>query len=59
MGGNQINVKMIESGTTLEDLPIPTKEGYTFNYWSLSGEKFEKNIPITKDIILEAIYEKK
>lgn len=58
MGGNQINVKMIESGTTLEDLPIPTKEGYTFKYWSLSGEKFEKNIPITKDIILEAIYEK-
>ena len=57
-GGNDIKADMILAGGTLEKLPTPSKEGYTFLYWSRGGEKFDIGTKITEDISLLAIYEK-
>ena len=32
------------------------KEGFTFQYWALDGEKFDFGTPITSDITLEAVW---
>ena len=56
-GGNDIKSEMVEVGTTLTKLPTPSKEGYTFKYWSYGGSKFDINTKITGDINLLAIYE--
>ena len=56
-GGNIIKSEMIEVDTTLNTLPTPQKDNYTFKYWSYNGEKFDINTKITKDITLLAIYE--
>ena len=58
-GGNEVNTKYIPSGSKLNELPIPIKEGYTFKYWAIDNKEFDKNISITKDITLIAIYEDK
>ena len=57
-GGNTIKAEMVETGSTLNSLPTPSKEGYTFKYWSYAGNKFDISTKITKDITLLAIYEK-
>jgi len=56
-GGEVINSKMIISGSILEELPTPKKEGYTFDYWEYNGEKFNIEAKITEDITLIAKYQ--
>ena len=56
-GGEVINSQMIPSGTNIQELPTPIKEGYTFKCWSLEDNEFDINTKITKDITLIAIYE--
>ena len=34
----------------------PAKNGYKFAYWTLDGEEFDLNTPITSDITLKAFY---
>ena len=38
-------------------LPIPKREGMTFRYWALNGEKFDGGVLLTKDITLTAEWE--
>lgn len=56
-GCNTIQSKILLQGETLDELPIPKKEGYTFKYWSYNEEEFDIKTKITKDIILIAVYE--
>ena len=42
--------------TATEPATIPVKEGFTFQYWALNGEKFDFATPITSDITLEAVW---
>ena len=49
---------MIEENSTLDTLPIASKDGYTFKYWSYNGTEFKLDTKIDKDITLVAIYEK-
>lgn len=57
-GSEAISLK-IKEGNTLTDLPTPTKEGYTFKYWSKTstGEAFDLTSKVTDDLILYAIYQ--
>lgn len=56
-GGSAIKTEMVEIGSTLTNLPTPSKEGYTFKYWSYNGAQFDINTKINSDITLLAIYE--
>jgi len=58
-GGNSIKSQMVVSGNKLLNIPIPVKEGYTFKYWSLLGNKFDVNSKIVDDITLVAVYDEK
>lgn len=58
-GGEIINSKIIEKYSKIDELPIPTKEGYKFTEWQLDNKKFDIDTEIQNDIILKAIYEKK
>ncbi|MDR0562347.1 MAG: InlB B-repeat-containing protein [Spirochaetaceae bacterium] len=59
-GGTVVTTAVqVNSGKTLSDLPIPTKDGYDFVGWftqngSQQGIQFDTVIPITKDITLYA-----
>lgn len=56
-GGKDIPAKTIKKDSLLENIEIPTKEGYTFKYWSYEEKEFNYNTEISSDIILKAIYE--
>jgi len=48
----------IEKDDYLEEMDDPIKEGYIFLYWDYEGEKYNFNNPVTKDMVLKAIWEK-
>ena len=52
-----IEPQTIVHGHTMTKVNCPTKEEYTFKYWTLNGEKFDESTPITSDITLEAYFE--
>ncbi len=56
-GGGTIKSEVVVKGTSLASLPTPTKEGYTFKYWSLKNTEFDIKTKITENITLVAIYE--
>lgn len=57
-GGSEVDPKIIQKGTTLENIEVPTKEGYTFKNWSLNEKTFNITDAIKEDIILTAVWEK-
>lgn len=57
-GGTGLTSKTITYGSSLEIPDVPKKEGYKFLKWMLNNEEFSFNTPITKDITLNAIWEK-
>lgn len=55
--GSSSNMVMVEKDKTVtKPSENPTKEGYTFLYWSLDGVEFDFNTPITNHITLIATY---
>ena len=66
---NRFRVTFIDNGTQYSTSEVnyrekvtkpenPSKEGYTFKYWSQDNENsFDFNTPITRDITLYSIYE--
>ncbi len=56
-GGSSIPEVMLSLGTSLSELPTPTKDGYTFKYWTYNGSKFDINTKVQEDIKLVALYE--
>lgn len=57
-GGNIIKTQIIEKGNLVLKPDNPTKEGYTFKYWTFNEENFNFNTKIEEDITLKAVYEK-
>ena len=47
----------IEPGRKIAPFGTPTKEGYTFLYWSFNGEEFDFDTPITSNITITAEWE--
>lgn len=52
-GGEQIKSIIVEKGKTIS-LPIPTKENYIFEGWTLDGKPFTKDSIVSSDITLLA-----
>lgn len=52
-----IEPQTIVHGHTISKVGYPTKEEHTFKYWTLNGDKFDENTPITSNITLEAYFE--
>lgn len=54
LGGNIINPITIKEGNIINNLEIPTKEGYLFVNWKKDGLDYDRKTPITEDITLTA-----
>jgi len=57
-GGNEIESQTVKRRNKVIAPTNPTKKDYTFVEWQLDGERYDFNIPITKDITLIAIWKK-
>ena len=57
-GNKEITKVEIDYNSTISQITDPTKEGYVFNSWHLDGNKYDFSKPVTKDITLEAFYNK-
>ena len=57
-GNKEITKVEIDYNSTISQITDPTKEGYVFNSWYLDGNKYDFSKPVTKDITLEAFYNK-
>lgn len=56
-GSDAIQVLLVKRGDTVTKPKVPSKEGYTFKYWSYKGEEFNFDTKITKNITLDANYD--
>lgn len=55
-GGNQIPKQSIYSGGTVTQPANPTKDGFVFDAWTLDGEAFTFNTPITESVAIVATW---
>lgn len=53
-GGNIMDSITIEEGKNIENIEIPTKEGYLFVNWLKDGHEYDQSKPINEDITLTA-----
>ena len=57
-GGSKVDSITIEKGTSLDDIPTPTKDGYTFINWYLNDKEFKTDNKINNNITLTAKWKK-
>jgi uncharacterized repeat protein (TIGR02543 family) len=55
--GNGIRVVNVEPGTPVQNLPVPSREGYVFDYWTMNGTQVSPTFQIYSEIILTAQWE--
>ena len=56
-GGSSVTAQTVEYGSkATEPDPAPTKSDYTFAGWTLSGEAYDFDTPVTADITLVATW---
>ena len=55
-GGSEIEPVKVKENKTVKQPTAPTKAGLIFNEWTLNGEVFDFNTPITSDITLKATW---
>ena len=55
-GGTAVETVTVKNKGTVQKPADPTREGYTFEYWTLDGGKFDFSTKITKDITLVAVW---
>lgn len=53
-GGKSIENLNVEDGKTIDSIPTPTRDGYTFEGWYYNDEVFDFSTVITKNITLTA-----
>ncbi len=53
-GGSQVAPQQVEDGKTAETPEPPTRQGYDFVCWLLSGEEYSFDTPVSADITLTA-----
>lgn len=57
-GGTNIASQVVEENTpATTPTASPTREGYTFISWTLNGQDYDFNTPITSDVVLTAKWE--
>lgn len=56
-GGSAVDSQTVDDGATAVKPADPTRDGYTFNGWTLDGEPYDFSQPVTGDITLEAQWE--
>ena len=52
-------VQLVAEGKPAQQPVAPTKEGFTFQEWTLGGAAYAFTEPVTKDIVLKAQWEKR
>ena len=57
--GTKTLEKRVEEGTQVEEPAEPSRNNFDFKGWTLDGEKYAFTEPVTKNIVLEAKWEKK
>lgn len=57
-GGGEIENVSLKTGSKLENVKEPTKEGYIFGGWYLDGEEYDFDTKIDEDITLVAKWQK-
>ncbi len=57
--GTEIEDQYVEWGKTIERPEDPTREGYTFCGWTYNGQNFNFDSPVTGELALTAVWEKK
>ena len=55
-GGSAIEAVKVKENKTVKQPTQPTKEGFLFNEWTLNGEVYDFNTPVTSDITLKATW---
>ena len=55
-GGSMVAQQTVNDGETVTVPDTPTKNGYTFSGWTLNGEPYDFNLPVTADITLKATW---
>ena len=55
-GGDTVAQQTVNDGETVTVPDTPTKNGYTFSGWTLNGEPYDFNLPVTADITLKATW---
>ena len=55
-GGTKMNSITIKEGENINDIEIPSKEGYLFVKWLKDGTPYNKNNPVKEDITLTATW---
>ena len=56
LGGSLIDEIQLEEGSVLEDIPVPTKDGYEFIGWMYHNQEFSFENPIEKSMVFVAKY---
>ena len=56
-GGTVIKEQQVKCGKNIKIPNDPSKEGFSFKYWSYNQEKYDFSKPILNNITLEAYYE--
>lgn len=59
LGGSVMNSITLQEGDTLNDIEVPTKDGYLFVNWLKDGVEYNINTPVTEDITLTASWTEK
>ena len=57
--GTKTQEKRVEEGKQVEEPAEPIRNSFDFKGWTLDGTKYNFTEPVTKDIVLEAKWEKK
>ena len=57
--GTETQEKRVEEGKQVEEPAEPIRNSFDFKGWTLDGTKYNFTEPVTKDIVLEAKWEKK
>lgn len=55
--GSTIDPVSVNHGQTVTEPAAPTKEGYTFKEWQLSGVKYTFSTPVTSSFELKAVWD--
>ena len=57
-GGSNVSSQRVIENKTAQKPSNPTKKGYTFKEWQLNGKTYNFSLAVTKNITLNAIWEK-
>ena len=57
-GGSKVDKQEVEVDAKAKEPTVPTKDGYQFIEWQLSGKKYDFSKKVTGDITLKAVWKK-